>query len=245
MLKILFFWPIILLLLCCSNVGAQDAGTWITNSDRQNYKKNVVQVEKIYMQQKQLRFYYNIDSLLAYEQYFDREYGIIRSKKDEYLQLTNNYKEINRILENFEPKLEIFAKVDSLMLENDQLVFEAMFENRIKKNIALLPVPVAVKFLNAEDQLVTNVRCYFISRRVCRDLICTTCITDFITNGCTGDFMMKVKENPFFDGLNPQAVSLMPGGYNMFVVNDSGKVVRHDFREFSFSETQQLITVKL
>lgn len=207
MFKLIVCFLLAPILFYVTPLYAQSTENAVTSKDRMNYEKTVNEVKKRFGEKGQIKFYYNVDSLLAYEQLLRKEQNKIKFKKEEFVQLTYNYDEINSILLNFVPKPETFARVDSLMQQNYQLVYAGIFENNVSTNPEiLLPVPVTMRFLNSADEPVTNVRCYFISRRVCRDIICTTCIIDFITNGCTGEFMMKVKENPFFDALNPQPV---------------------------------------
>ena len=244
------FFTLLVSVIVTGNLYAQSTG----NKEKATYKEyeslntRINEAKATYetsRKNKDLDVYYSPDSLFKYDKLLRKKAAVMRSDAEAVETLNRNYAMMTEVFKNMKDKsAPVLKTIDSLMQDNDRIVEMGISGWNESMNAAFDFENVVMQFTDSNNAPITNLRCYFVSRYKCREILCADCARDSVPQ-CTAQFLEKLKENIFFDAVNPQPIKLMPGGYIMFVLNDRGEVVKHDFRDFTPTNTAETVTVKM
>jgi hypothetical protein len=165
---------------------------------------------------------------------------LIHAPKITVQQMTINFQQISNI---------IFKRsIDSLDVRNLELL---ALSNKRSLRLAigtLFPpgaysirgVELILKVIDSNGREIPDAKCYFLSRRTCREVICANCENLLEQTLCDITASKIMKQHLMFDMLNPAPITLLPGEYNLFVVVGN-RVVHYEFRSINSSTSNTLL----
>src|SRR4030095_15827624 len=143
--------------------------------------------------------------------------------------LTTNFKVLdNMFLKN---------NLDAFDVEIVKTILSANTMSFITDILKTFPVVIAgplrmsltMNIIDENGAMIPGARCYFLSRKECRDIVCLGCQIPAV---CNSALTSRIEQFSLFDSANPSPMTIAAGAYNLFIVKND-QVIHYEFRDIS------------